>query len=250
MTYCLFDETPFICSASMISLDKSRGVLQEMLTSLEKSKANFGRIENTVTKTLTFDHDPSHQRAQEHSHQKTFLSANDLYVSGVADEDEEEDDSRGHAMMMNTTEDYLRYPASSSAAALDADQNAEMYEDDGEIQSPRSLNSSHVSQNQQPNGYNPRNSLYGSKSRTFHSQFQSPNQQQQASYVPPKQSLMWSPAKGYTERGGGGNGKSVLVVDHHSQERSVAMNSWGLVTRICLHRGSLVKVSTYVCGLS
>lgn len=56
--------------------------------------------------------------------------------------------------------------------------------------------------------------------------------------------LMWSPAKSF--RGG----QRVLVEDHSAvavmtEGRNQAQNTWGLVTRVCINRGPLVKVRLF-----
>ena len=59
--------------------------------------------------------------------------------------------------------------------------------------------------------------------------------------------LMWSPAKSF--RGG----QRVLVEDHSAvammtEGRNQAQNTWGLVTRVCINRGPLVKVRCFFCA--
>lgn len=242
-----------------------------MLHSLEKSKANFGRIESSVTKNLQVEdlHQPptlssiANTAAASASMRSTASRPpQDTYHSrGTTQQSEPRPPmNMDHENMQNyPSEDYLRFQTMGDGDAHSL-QSQSIGNMNNNIHSHsasginRQLGSSHSTilrrsaMSQQPQHY-------------YSQHFDSPNMDQlhedgeedgdnnininnnfADDFSVSGRSMksaqkMWSPVKSF--RGG----QRALVDDFSSTDgKNQAQNTWGLVTRVCINRGSLVKV--------
>lgn len=199
--------------STLQKLQSSRNMLEEMLHSLEKSKVNFGHIEDSVKEDINVE--------DLHSmilNEATYLDADSEFSLPPSIP------SEAHA----PSDDYLRFQPNCS--------------DD-----LQSLQSQHTQQSpslDRPIGGNYSSILGRGVSSQQQQQFQPSydlyQQTKEVSNVEdsfPSMQMMWSSSQSF--RGG----QPVLVENHVSstQGRNQAENTLGLVTRVCINRGSLAK---------